>query len=101
MTPSLSPEQLERLARKRAGAKLGWYVHAMVYVLVNLVLWAMSMHGFGSRPWSVFPLLGWGLGLALHGISVFMLGTGSDLRERLVQKERERLQRRQGPGGTP
>lgn len=101
MTSSLSPEQLERLARKRAGAKLGWYVHAMVYVLVNLVLWAMSMHGFGSRPWSVFPLLGWGLGLALHGISVFMLGTGSDLRERLVQKERERLQRRQGPGGTP
>ena len=101
MTSSLSPEQLERLARKRAGAKLGWYVHAMVYVLVNLVLWAMSMHGFGSRPWSVFPLVGWGLGLALHGISVFMLGTGSDLRERLVQKERERLQRRQGPGGTP
>ena len=94
MTAPLSPEQLERLARKRAGAKLGWYVHAMVYVLVNLVLWAMSMHGFGSRPWSVFPLLGWGLGLALHGISVFMLGTGSDLRERLVQKERERLQRR-------
>lgn len=101
MTAPLSPEQLERLARKRAGAKLGWYVHAMVYVLVNLVLWAMSMHGFGSCPWSVFPLLGWGLGLALHGISVFMLGTGSDLRERLVQKERERLQRRQGPGGTP
>ena len=101
MTSPLSPEQVERLARKRAGAKLGWYVHAMVYVLVNLVLWAMSMHGFGSRPWSVFPLLGWGLGLALHGISVFMLGTGSDLRERLVQKERERLQRRQGPGGTP
>ncbi len=89
MTAPLSPEQLERLARKRAGAKLGWYVHAMVYVLVNLVLWAMSMHGFGSRPWSVFPLLGWGLGLALHGISVFMLGTGSDLRERLVQKERD------------
>lgn len=101
MTPSLSPDEIERLARKRAGAKLGWYVHAMVYVLVNLLLWAMSQHGFGSRPWSVFPLLGWGLGLALHGISVFMLGTGSDLRERLVQKERERLQRRQGPGGTP
>lgn len=101
MTAPLSPEQLERLARKRAGAKLGWYVHAMVYVLVNLVLWAMSMHGFGSRPWSVFPLLGWGLGLALHGISVFLLGAGSGLRERLVQQERERLQRRQGPGGTP
>ena len=26
---------------------------------------------------------------------------GGGLRERLVQKERERLQRQQGPGGTP
>ena len=101
MTPPLSSDEIERLARKRAGAKLGWYLHATIHVLVNLVLFAMSRYGFGSRPWSVFPLLGWGLGLALHGISVFMLGTGSDLRERLVQKERERLQRRQGPGGTP
>ena len=101
MTSPLSPEQLERLARKRAGAKLGWYVHATVYVLVNLALFAMSRYGFGSRPWSMFPLLGWGLGLTLHGIPVFMLGTGSGLRERLVQKERERLQRQQGPGGTP
>ncbi|MBK6927523.1 2TM domain-containing protein [Candidatus Skiveiella danica] len=101
MTSPLSPEQLERLARKRAGAKLGWYVHATVYVLVNLVFFGMSHYGFGSRPWSVFPLLGWGLGLTLHGISVFMLGTGGGLRERLVQKERERLQRQQGPGGTP
>jgi CheY-like chemotaxis protein len=46
----------------------------------------------------VFPLLGWGLGLALHGVSVFVLGSGSGLRERMVQKERERLQRQHGPG---
>ena len=101
MTPPLSSDEIERLARKRAGAKLGWYLHATVSVLVNLVLWAMSRYAFGSRPWSMFPLLGWGLGLTLHGISVFMLGAGSGLRERLVQKERERLQRQQGPGGRP
>ena len=88
-----SPEEIDRLARKRAGAKLGWYLHACVFVLVNLLLVAISQHGFGSRPWSPFPLLGWGLGLALHGVSVFLLGTGSSLRERLVQQERERLLR--------
>jgi hypothetical protein len=93
-TPSaLNPEQIERLARKRAGAKLGWYTHAAVYVVVNLFLFALSPYGFGHRVWSVYPLLGWGLGLALHGISVFLLGAGGDLRERMVQKERERLQR--------
>ena len=40
MQPHTTPltVDLERLARKRAGAKLGWYLHACVYVLVNLFL---------------------------------------------------------------
>lgn len=91
----MTPDDIEQLARRRAGAKLGWYVHAAAFVVVNLVVFGMSRYGFGNRPWSVFPLLGWGLGLALHGISVFVLGTGSGLRERMVHKERERLLREQ------
>ncbi len=91
----LSPEEIDTLARKRAGAKLGWYMHATVYVLVNLFIFAISEYGFGTRRWSVYPLLGWGLGLVLHGASVFLIGKGSGLRERMVQKERERLQREQ------
>lgn len=70
----LHPERLERLAHRRASAKLGWYLHALVYVVVNLFIFAISQYGFGSRPWSAAPLLGWGLGLALHGVSVFLLG---------------------------
>jgi len=91
--PPRSPEEIERLARKRAGAKLGWYAHAALYLVVNLFLFAVSEQAFGQRRWSVVPMLGWGVGLALHGISVFVLGAGSGLRERMVQKERERLQR--------
>jgi hypothetical protein len=92
----LSPEEIDRLARKRAGAKLFWYAHAAVYVLVNLFLFSVSVYAFGTRRWSLGPVLGWGLGLALHGISVFVLGAGGGLRERMVQKERERLQRERG-----
>ena len=93
MSNPMTPDDIERLARRRAGAKLGWYAHASVYVVVNLFIYAISEYGFGQRRWSVFPLLGWGLGLALHGISVFVIGKGGGLRERMVQKERERLQR--------
>ncbi len=51
MIPPRSPEALERLALKRAAAKLGWYVHAFFFVTVNLLLLALSRHGFGSRHW--------------------------------------------------
>ena len=96
MPTQLSPEEIDRLARKRAGAKLGWYTHAAVYVTVNLFLFAISEFGFGHRRWSVFPVLGWGLGLALHGVSVFVLGSASGLRESMVRRERERLEREHG-----
>ena len=92
MNTPLAPEELDRFARKRAGAKLGWYAHAILYLVINLAMPALLKYGFGSRPWSAFPLLGWGLGLALHGISVFVPGTGSGLRERMAQQERETLQ---------
>lgn len=92
---NLSSEQLERLAHKYAGAKLGWFAHVVVYVLVNLLILAISQYGFGSRPWSAVPLLVWGVALALHGISVFLLGTGGGVRERLVAQQRERVKRHQ------
>jgi len=95
MHPPLSPEEIDALARRRASAKLGWYAHAVAFVLVNALLFALSRYAFGTRPWSVYPLLGWGLGLLLHGVSVFLLGSGSSLRERMVQREREALQRGQ------
>ena len=95
MVTSLSPEEIDRIARKRAGSKLGWYVHATVYVLVNTLMFVASSQGLGQRHWSIYPALGWGLGLTLHGIAVFVLGSGSGLRESMVQKERERLQREQ------
>ena len=93
--------EIDRLARKRAGAKIGWYVHALVYVLVNLAMFAAAHWGLTQRPWSVFPLLGWGIGLALHGISVFVLASGSGWREQLVQRERERLLRERDRAGRP
>lgn len=98
MTTPLSDEEIDRMASKRAGAKLGWYLHALIYVTVNLALFALSDQAWGTRRWSIFPVLGWGLGLVLHGVAVFLLGAGSGLRQRMVDKERERILReRRGP----
>lgn len=95
MAPALSPEEIDRLANKRASAKLGWYIHAAVYVVVNGFLILGAYYGFRSRPWNLYPAMGWGLGLALHFVSVFVLGKGTGLRQSLVERERERIQREQ------
>jgi hypothetical protein len=87
----LSPEQIDRLARRRAAAKMGWTIHALVYVLVNSLLFAISRNG----SWPVYPLLGWGIGLAMHGLAVFVLGSGGRIHGSMVQRERERLQQEQ------
>jgi hypothetical protein len=97
MNIPLSNDDIDRLARRRAGAKLGWYTHAAVYLIVNLFLFALSEYALGERRWSIYPMLGWGLGLALHGVAVFVLGSGSALRERMIDRERERLRRERGP----
>lgn len=80
---------LERMARRRAGAKLGWYIHASVYIAVNLMLAVLS--AMSDRHWAIFPALGWGIGLAVHGMVVFLVTGGGGLYERLVQRERSRV----------
>ncbi|MEG3002437.1 MAG: 2TM domain-containing protein [Comamonas sp.] len=87
---SHSPEALEHLAHRRARAKLGWWIHACVYLIVNLGLMALSWHQ--GRHWAVFPALGWGLGLVVHGLAVFGMQSGSPVMERLVARERAQLQ---------
>ena len=91
-TTATDSARLERLARRRAGAKMGWYVHALVYVCVNAGLALISVSS--GRPWFIFPLAGWGLGLAIHGLVVWVNTGGAGLHERLLQAEREKLRNR-------
>ena len=88
----MKDQDLDRIARRRAGAKLGFYVHASVYLLVNLALYAVNEHYTPSLAWNVWPLMGWGLGLAFHGLAVFFLGSGSSLRQNMVERERRLLE---------
>ena len=95
ITTATKEAQLERLARKRAGAKMGWYIHATVYIAVNVLL--ISLSAMGGRHWAVFPAFGWGIGLAIHAFIVFVVTGGGALHERLVQQERERLTLQRDP----
>jgi hypothetical protein len=89
----MQAQDIDRIARRRAGAKLSWYIHAAVYILVNLLLAVLSASS--GRHWAIYPALGWGLGLAVHGAAVFIATSG--LMDRLVDQERERLTLQRDP----
>lgn len=90
----LSDDQLWRLAKKRAGFKK----HFAVYTLVNLFLWAIWWITSGSRgistgpvAWPVWPLLGWGLGLAFNYFDAY----GSADKKSAIEEEFEKLKKQQ------
>jgi 2TM domain len=57
-------------ARDYVAALKGFYIHALVFVCVMTLLFAIDALT-GPRWWSQWPLLGWGLGLLGHAIAVF------------------------------
>ncbi len=92
---TLSAADIDRLAHKRAGTRMGLVVHATVYLLVNLGLWAIALAT--GHHWAIFPSLGWGLGLAVHAAVVLLAMPGAGLYQRLLQHERLRLQTQRDP----
>lgn len=59
-------ERTRKQRRRRRAMRASLRIHTAVFVAVQLLLvaiWAMTGAGY---PWFVFPLLGWGIGLAAH-----------------------------------
>jgi hypothetical protein len=73
-------------ARRRVDAKKGFYVHAFFFVVINAIL--LGVVGWDFLWATVF----WGLGLVLHGASVFFSGSDWVKRweHRAIQKELDR-----------
>ena len=89
-TRSHDDEELRDLASTRLERRQEFYAHLLAYVLVNgmlVAIWAMSGAGFF---WPIFPIMGWGIGIAFHAWDTFRRGEPSEAR---VQREMERLRR--------
>jgi hypothetical protein len=57
-------------AQWSAGQRKAFGIHATVFVAVQVLLiavWALVwVTGGSGYPWFIYPLLGWGIGLAAH-----------------------------------
>ena len=63
-------EEALRHARKRVKAIRGFYVAATLYAIIIPSLWIGNLI-MGGPIWAQWPMIGWGIGLTVQGLSVF------------------------------
>lgn len=73
--PSIDPDEqeLRERAHQRLRKKRDFKSHVFIYVAVNAVLvaiWAVTSEG-DDTFWPIFPILGWGIGLAANAWDVY------------------------------
>ena len=79
-------------ATKKVGELKGFYIHLFVYILVNLFLFLFNIITSPDSLWFYWPLLGWGIAIAMHAYSVFGSGhlLGADWEEKKIREVMEK-----------
>jgi hypothetical protein len=83
-------DQLRRRAVKRLQAKAGFWTHLAIYLAVNaflVMIWFLTGAGFF---WPIFPIAGWGIGVAANAWDVF---GREPITEERIQHEMDNLRR--------
>lgn len=114
MSDNFDIEAIRRRAEKKLQARREFNMHLVIYILVNLGIWAVwaiipfildqigiVMNDFPfsllALPWPLAVMFGWGIGLIAHWMKVYYeAGRGVEARERFIQREIERERARLG-----
>ncbi len=88
-------ESIYRKAQKKVEDIKGFYGNLTSYVVVNIGLLALNLITSPAHLWFLYPAIGWGIGVAIHGMTVFnyMPFLGNDWEEKkirqLMEKEKQ------------
>jgi len=86
----VSDEELRKIAKKKAKDKIGFYIHFIIYLLVNGYLYIQWfwITGGNDFPWVVPTTIGWGIGIIAHFLAVFFIEPKS---RKMEEKEYQKL----------
>ena len=78
--------QYER-ARRIVKSRFDFYQHLGVFVVLISFLAVLNHILSPGRYWVIWPLIFWGVAVALHGVSALLTARREDLMDRLTQEE--------------
>ncbi len=68
--PDAAEFEIARRAHRRLAMLKAFYHHLAVYIGVNTLLHLINLVN-GHRYWAIWPLLGWGIAIAIQAASAF------------------------------
>lgn len=84
----MNNQEAYKQAKIKLEARYGFYTHLSVYLAVNLLLIIINLSNLSEGIWFTYPLMGWGIGLFFHALSVFVFeGKRSMITEKMIEKE--------------
>ena len=91
------------IAKKRVEEKKKFYQHLSTYVVMSIFFYMINyfsnINSGSDRWWFYWPMLGWGLGLALHYVNLFGIPgivdeMSPEWEEKQIQAELRRLEKK-------
>jgi hypothetical protein len=96
MEPTPTNSDRDPYLWRKAKARVGFKMHLRTYFIINAGLWLIwavsnfavrsSGHSSDLFPWPIFPMLGWGIGVASHYFSVYWSGNERNMVEEEYKK---------------
>ena len=80
-------------AKERVEEIKGFYFHLITYIVINAVLVVINLLTSPEYLWFIWPIIGWGVGLVIHGFSVFGNFLGKSWEERKIKEIMEKDKR--------
>ena len=80
--------QEERMALEYVQGVKAFFIQLIIYVIVISGLFVINYMSYPDYIWAKWPAMGWGIGVAIHGIKAFGMISffGPDWEKRRVEK---------------
>ena len=76
-----------RQAKRQVERKVRFAFHVAIYFVVNAALILYHGEHRDTPLWSFGPVIGWGIGVLFHGLSVALRAPNAGWKQRMIQAE--------------